>query len=55
MTCEVMSDVTSARYARGMPQPATAIGPLLRRWRSSRGLSQLALAQQAEVSTRPRC
>lgn len=35
-----------------MPQSATAIGPLLRRWRSARGLSQLALAEQAEVSTR---
>ncbi|MCH9684641.1 MAG: helix-turn-helix transcriptional regulator [Deltaproteobacteria bacterium] len=30
----------------------TAVGPLLRRWRSARGLSQLALAEQAEVSTR---
>ncbi|MCA9705092.1 MAG: helix-turn-helix transcriptional regulator [Myxococcales bacterium] len=35
-----------------MAQPTTAIGPLLRRWRSTRGMSQLALAQQAEVSTR---
>ncbi len=33
-------------------QTAPAIGPMLRRWRSSRGLSQLALAEQAEVSTR---
>lgn len=32
--------------------PSTAVGPLLRRWRRSRGLSQLALAEQAEVSTR---
>ncbi|MEM7152728.1 MAG: helix-turn-helix transcriptional regulator [Myxococcota bacterium] len=33
--------------------PATAtVGPLLRRWRTARGLSQLALAEQAEVSTR---
>jgi transcriptional regulator with XRE-family HTH domain len=28
------------------------VGPLLRRWRTSRCLSQLALAEQAEVSTR---
>lgn len=34
-----------------MQQPS-AVGPLLRRWRTSRGLSQLALAEQAEVSTR---
>lgn len=34
-----------------MPEPS-AIGPLLRRWRTARGLSQLALAEQAEVSTR---
>ncbi|MEX1366350.1 MAG: helix-turn-helix transcriptional regulator [Nannocystaceae bacterium] len=33
--------------------PATSpVGPLLRRWRQTRGLSQLALAEQAEVSTR---
>lgn len=31
---------------------ASTVGPLLRRWRQSRGLSQLALAEQAEVSTR---
>lgn len=30
----------------------SAIGPLLRGWRTTRGLSQLALADQAEVSTR---
>jgi transcriptional regulator with XRE-family HTH domain len=30
----------------------SAVGPLLRRWRTTRGLSQLALAEQAEVSTR---
>ena len=34
-----------------MPTP-TAVGPLLRHWRRTRGLSQLALAEQAEVSTR---
>jgi len=33
-------------------QQLSAVGPLLRRWRTSRGLSQLALAEQAEVSTR---
>lgn len=33
-------------------QPLSAVGPLLRRWRAARGLSQLALAEQAEVSTR---
>jgi transcriptional regulator with XRE-family HTH domain len=33
-------------------QTASAVGPLLRRWRTARGLSQLALAEQAEVSTR---
>ena len=31
---------------------APAVGPLLRSWRESRRLSQLALADQAEVSTR---
>src|SRR5262249_9470812 len=30
-----------------------AVGPLLRSWRASRGLSQLALAVEAGVSTRP--
>ena len=35
-----------------MPAPAHEIGPMLRRWRSTRGMSQLALAEQAEVSTR---
>ena len=32
--------------------PSTAVGPLLRRWRRSRGLSQLALAEQAEARLR---
>ena len=32
--------------------PASPVGPLLRSWREARRLSQLALADQAEVSTR---
>ena len=51
MTSEVMPTCTRARYPVGMPATAT-VGPLLRRWRTARGLSQLALAEQAEVSTR---
>ena len=35
-----------------MTRAATAVGPLLRSWREQRRLSQLALADQAEVSTR---
>jgi transcriptional regulator with XRE-family HTH domain len=35
-----------------MTSAGTAVGPLLRSWRESRRLSQLALADQAEVSTR---
>jgi transcriptional regulator with XRE-family HTH domain len=34
------------------PQEATALGPMLRAWRSSRGKSQLALAMDAGISTR---
>ena len=34
------------------PAGATGFGTLLRRWRTQRGLSQLALALDAEVSTR---
>ena len=33
-------------------QQAPTVGQLLRRWRERRGMSQLALAMQAEVSTR---
>lgn len=52
MTCEVMFiDVVRALPSSAMTSLGT-VGPLLRRWRSSRGLSQLALAEQAEVSTR---
>lgn len=41
-------------YARGMTSTATtpSVGNELRRWRELRSLSQLALATQAEVSTR---
>lgn len=34
------------------PKPATHVGALLREWRAARRLSQLALALEAEVSTR---
>ncbi|HET8644791.1 MAG TPA: helix-turn-helix domain-containing protein, partial [Vicinamibacteria bacterium] len=34
------------------PAPAREVGPLLRRWRNTRGLSQLDLALAAGVSTR---
>ena len=54
MTREVI--VASGRdlYAQGMASAATSpsVGSELRRWRELRSLSQLALATQAEVSTR---
>ncbi|MEU4450739.1 helix-turn-helix transcriptional regulator [Nocardioides sp. NPDC023903] len=34
------------------PSPSASVGSELRRWRELRSLSQLALATQAEVSTR---
>jgi transcriptional regulator with XRE-family HTH domain len=40
-------------YARAVTTPpATTVGPLLRRWRERRRLSQLELALRAEISTR---
>ena len=39
-------------YRRHMPTPASSVGPLLREWRQRRRLSQLALACEAEVSSR---
>lgn len=51
MTPQVMSPITPWRYPCRVPA-TIAVGPLLRQWRTSRGLSQLALAEQAEVSTR---
>lgn len=54
MTREVMVAPARAPYARGMTPTASspAVGVELRRWRELRSLSQLALAAQAEVSTR---
>ena len=63
MTCEVMAALHGRRYGRPVttavrtptghraaaPSP---FGELLRTWREQRRLSQLALADQAEVSTR---
>ena len=49
MTSQVMAATTSAGYRPGV---TTAVGPLLRSWREQRRMSQLALADQAAVSTR---
>lgn len=52
MTCQVMAVATGRSYGRPMTAPAGTVGPLLRGWREQRRLSQLALADSAEVSTR---
>src|SRR5258705_3911090 len=39
-------------HRNGMAVETGGVGPLLRRWRESRHLSQLELALEAEVSTR---
>lgn len=52
MTCEVMVIRASVGDTRDVPASAEPIGPLLRRWRRLRGLSQLDLAIGAEVSAR---
>ena len=54
MTREVMASSGRVPYAQGMAPAATSrsVGSELRRWRELRCLSQLALATQAEVSTR---
>ena len=54
MTSEVMVAAAPRAYARSMISTATSpsVGEELRRWRELRSLSQLALATQAEVSTR---
>src|SRR5262249_33895925 len=44
--------VQQTRHPPPPPPVATAIGPLLRQWRRTRQLSQLALALAAQVSTR---
>lgn len=54
MTSEVRATPRWAGYLATMPATAVhaAFGPLLRRWRQSRGLSQEKLAEHAEVSPR---
>ena len=62
MTSQVMAPVTLRSYGPGVSvavssRPRTsaagsAVGQLLRSWREHRRLSQLALADEAEVSTR---
>ena len=51
MTRQVMAALTCRPYGPAMTTTAT-VGPLLRSWREQRRLSQLALADGAEVSTR---
>ncbi len=43
---------SEATYAHAAVSPAPSFGELLRRWRSVRRLSQLALATEAEISAR---
>lgn len=53
MTSEVMSGRRSTRYIGAMSTSAPAsFGPLLRRWRQTRRLTQEQLSHDAEVSTR---
>jgi transcriptional regulator with XRE-family HTH domain len=52
MTREVMAAVTVRGYRPAVTHAGTTVGPLLRSWRESRRMSQLALADSAEVSTR---
>ena len=51
MTPQVMAALTCRPYGPCVTTTAT-VGPLLRSWREQRRLSQLALADGAEVSTR---
>ncbi len=52
MTSEVMSRVRAGATVAPMADAPTPVGNLLRHWRRARGLSQLALAMRADVSTR---
>ena len=54
MTLRVMAGLTCRPYGPSVTTTATTatVGPLLRSWREQRRLSQLALADGAEVSTR---
>ncbi len=57
MTSEVMSPAAIRSTLRGMPAAVPShvplgFGPLLRKWRHTRGWSQERLAQEAEISTR---
>ncbi len=45
-------DEVSATAVQSPPSPPLGVGPLLRRWRDQRRLSQMELALEADVSTR---
>jgi transcriptional regulator with XRE-family HTH domain len=52
MTSEVIVERRSGGYGRGMSGRASPVGGLLRQWRHTRRMSQLALASHAAVSAR---
>lgn len=52
MTSQVMEFDVSRRYDRGMTAVMQPVGEQLRAWRQRRRLSQLDLANEAEISTR---
>src|SRR5215831_17706408 len=48
----ITSEVMETRRVAGYPPHMSPCGTLIRRWRATRGLSQLKLAERAGVSSR---